>query len=185
MFFYKFKNVDFEDNSALVDFEPDHNVINFSFSRNRLNTFPWCNSTVIIPFLFVRRISSYSLMTLGFIHFFGSFVQLFCFSCVAVRERIYQLLLYFFLVESLRLLQVFRTFQLKTKDNQYTINLKHPLQAKTRLCWEQNTSFSTWLRVVKVLYHEHFCKTVFQIILISKKNLKKVLLNYMQINIMA
>ena len=70
----------------------------------------------------------------GFIHFLDSFVQLFCFSCAVVHERIYQLLLYFFLVESLRLLDVFRNFQLKTKTNQYTINLKHPLQTKTRTC---------------------------------------------------
>ena len=63
----------------------------------------------------------------GFIHFLDFFVQLFCFDCVIIRERIYQLLFYFF-VESLCLLDVFRAFQLKTKNDQYTINLKHPLQ---------------------------------------------------------
>ena len=45
-----------------------------------------------------------------FIHFLGSFVQLVCFICVIVNERIYQLLFYFFFVESFRLLDVFRTF---------------------------------------------------------------------------
>ena len=37
------------------------NLTNFSFSRNRLNTFPWWYATVMMPFLFVPRISSYSL----------------------------------------------------------------------------------------------------------------------------
>ena len=37
--------------------------INFSFSRNWLNTFTWWSPAVIIPFLFVRRISSYSFIT--------------------------------------------------------------------------------------------------------------------------
>ena len=41
------------------------NVINFSLSQNRLNIFPWWYATVIITFLFVRRISSYSLMILA------------------------------------------------------------------------------------------------------------------------
>ena len=110
----------------------------------------------------------------GFIHFFGSFVQLFCFNCVIINEKIYQLLFYFFFfVESPRLLKVFRAFQLKTKNNRYTINLKHLLQTKMRPCWAQNTSFSTWLRVIKILYHKHFCKTVFQINRISKKDILK------------
>ena len=105
----------------------------------------------------------------GFIHFLGSFVQLFCFNCVIVNERIYQLLFYFFFVESLRLLYVFRTFPpLKTKNNQYTINLKHPLTTKMQLRWAQNASFSTQLRVKKVLYYK-LLQTVFQINLISKK----------------
>ena len=117
-----------------------------------------------------------------FINFLGFFFQVFCFTYVVVHERIYQQLLYFFLVEPLRLLDVFRTFQLKTKSNQYNINVNYSLQTKTRLCWAQNMSFSTWLRVVKVLYHKHFWKTVFRINLISKKNLKKLLLNYTQIN---
>ena len=112
-----------------------------------------------------------------FIHFHGSFVQLFCFNCVVVHERIYQLLFHFFFVESLRLLDVFKTFSpLKTKNNQYTINLKHPLQIKMQLSWAQSAPFSTWLRVVKVIRRRHFRKTVFQINL-SKKNLKKLLLN--------
>ena len=103
-----------------------------------------------------------------FIHFHGSFVQLFCFNCVVVHERIYQLLFHFFFVESLRLLDVFKTFSpLKTKNNQYTINLKHPLQIKMQLRSAQSASFSTWLRVVKVLYRKHFCKPVFQMNLIS------------------
>ena len=67
-----------------------------------------------------------------FIHFLGSFVQLFCFNCAVIYVRIYQLLLYFF-VESLRLLDFFRTFtQLKTKNNQYTTNLNYYLQAKSQ-----------------------------------------------------
>ena len=79
-----------------------------------------------------------------FIHFLGSFVQLFCFNCVVVHERIYQLLFHFFFVESLRLLDVFKTFSpLKTKNNQYTINLKHPLQIKMQLRSAQSASFST------------------------------------------
>ena len=37
-----------------------------------------------------------------------------------------------------------------------------------RLYW--NASFSAWLRVAKVLYHHHFCKTIFQFNLIGKKS---------------
>ena len=38
------------------------NLTNFSFSWNRLNIFPWWYTTDIMPFLFVRRISSYFLI---------------------------------------------------------------------------------------------------------------------------
>ena len=38
------------------------NLRNFSFSQNQLNIFPWWYATDIMPFLFVRRISSYSCM---------------------------------------------------------------------------------------------------------------------------
>ena len=38
------------------------NLINFSFSQNWLNTFPWWYATDIMPFLFVRRIFSYCFM---------------------------------------------------------------------------------------------------------------------------
>ena len=38
------------------------NFINFSFSRNRLNTFPWWYAADTMPFLFVRIIFFYSFM---------------------------------------------------------------------------------------------------------------------------
>ena len=38
------------------------NFINFSFSRNRLNIFPWWYAADTIPFLFVRIIFFYSFM---------------------------------------------------------------------------------------------------------------------------
>ena len=148
------------------------NFINFSFSRNRLNTFPWWYATDIMPFHFVWGIYLYSLMkseASSALFTFSAFSFNSPVSIVSLFTRIYQLLIYLFFVESLLLLNVFRTFtSLKTKNNQYTINLKHPLQTKMQLRWAQNASFSTRLRVVKVLYHEHFCKTLFQIKLISK-----------------
>ena len=111
---------------------------------------------------------------IAFIYFLGSFVQVFSFNCVVVHERIYRLLFHFFFVKSLRLLDVFKTFPpLNTKNNQYTINLKHPLQTKIQLYWTWNASFSRRLKFVKVLYHKRFCKTVFQINLISKKKISK------------
>ena len=39
--------------------------MNFSISSKHLKTFPWWNVTAMMPFLFVRRISSYSLMILA------------------------------------------------------------------------------------------------------------------------
>ena len=170
MLLYKFKNVGFKDDGVLTDPEPAH--------QHKLFLLPKPTG----HFLLLIRDSDYTLLfhgkdffillndisgIFGFIHFLGSFVQLFCFDCVIIRERIYQLLFYFFFVESLCLLDVYRAFQLKTKNNQCTINLKHPLQV-TRLCWAQSTSFSMRLKVIKILYHKHFCKTVFQINLISK-----------------
>ena len=125
---------------------------------NGYNTFPFCTKYFFIVFNYIRSI-------FGFIYFIDFFVQLFCFNCVIVDKRIYDQLFQLFFVESLRLFNIFKTFSpLKTK--QYSINLKQPLQTKTRLCWAQNSSLSTWLRV---LYHKHFCKTVFQINLIIKK----------------
>ena len=38
-------------------------LTNFSFSLNLLNTCPWWNATLIIPFFFVLMISSYLLIT--------------------------------------------------------------------------------------------------------------------------
>ena len=169
MLLYKFKNVGFKDDGVLTDPEPAH--------QHKLFLLPKPTG----HFLLMIRDSDYTLLfhgkdffillndisgIFGFIHFLGSFVQLFCFDCVIIRERIYQLLFYFF-VESLCLLDVYRAFQLKTKNNQCTINLKHPLQV-TRLCWAQSTSFSMRLKVIKILYQKHFCKTAFQINLISK-----------------
>ena len=93
-------------------------------------------------------------------------------SCLS--DLFQQILTDFIFVKKLCHLAVFRVSpQLETKNNRYTINLKHPLQTKMWLCWAQNTSFSTWLRVVKVLRHQHFRKTVFQINLISKNKIFK------------
>ena len=135
----QFKNIDFKDYRILVDFELTHQPRKLFLLRRPTEHFllmvrdnddalPFRVKDFFIPLNDISGI-------FGFIHFLGSFVQLFRFSCVLVHKRIYQLLLCFFLVESLRLLDVFRTFQLKTKNKQYTINLKHPLQTKTRFCW--------------------------------------------------
>ena len=153
------------------------NVVNLFFSRKRLNTFPWWYAIVIIPFLFVWRISSYSLMISAASSGFCTFSAFSFSSTVSIVSLLtgnlsaaVLLLLHWVASSSSH----FQSLSTKNKNNQYTINLKHLLQTKTRLCWAQNTSFSTWLRVIKVLlpqasYHKHFFKTIFQINLISKK----------------
>ena len=190
MFVYNFKNVDFEDNSIFVDSEPAHQRHKlFLFTKltehsplmigNGYNTFPFCAEDFLVLLYNIYPV-------LRFFHFLSFLIKFFCFNCVVFHERIYQLLFHFLFVDSLCLLNGFKTFlPLETENNQYTINLKHPLQTKTRLCWAKNTFFLTWLRVVKVFYNKHFCKTVFQINPISKKNLTNILLKYTQINIMA
>ena len=138
MFWKTFKNVDFEENGVLVYFEPAHQRHKLFLLTKLTEHFPLIvrDSDDALPFhakdflILLNDISG----IFRFIHFLGSFVQLFCFNCVVVHERIYQLLSHFFFVESLRLLDVFKTFSpLKTKNNQYTINLKHPLQIKMQL----------------------------------------------------
>ena len=124
MFFYKFKNIDFEDNGVLVDFEPACFPL---MVRDSDDALPFRAKDF---FILLNDISG----IFGFIHFLGSFVLVFCFNCVVVHERNYQLLFHFFFVKSLRLLDVFKTFPpLNIKNNQYTINLKHPLQTKIQL----------------------------------------------------
>ena len=122
----------------------------------RYNAFPFC-----AKYFLVLWYDFYCI--LRFLHFLSFLVYFLCFNCVIVNEEIKQLLLYFFFVEPLCLPGVFRTSpQLKTKTNQYTINLKYPLKTKMQLRWAQSASFSTWLRVVKVLYHKHFWKLFFR-----------------------
>ena len=124
MFFYKFKNIDFEDNGVLVDFEPAYFPL---MVRDSDDALPFRAKDF---FILLNDISG----IFGFIHFLGSFVLVFCFNCVVAHERNYQLLFHFFFVNSLRLLDVFKTFPpLSIKNNQYTRNLKHPLQTKIQL----------------------------------------------------
>ena len=117
MFINKFKNFNFEGNCVLVDFEPADQLYKlFLFTKaakyvpllvsNRYNTFPF-------------RTKYFSILLNDFsCYFLGSFVQLFCFNCVIVDERIYQQLFQFFFADSLRLFNIFKTFSpLKTKNN--------------------------------------------------------------------
>ena len=127
----------------------------------------------MMPFLFVWRMSSYcfiiSAASSGFCTFSASsFKSSISTALLMVMDSIT-------LLWTLCLLAVCRfSPQLKTKKSRYTKYLKHSSQTKMRLHWAQNTSFSTWLRVVKVLYHKHFRKIVFQIKLMSKTIFKKL-----------
>ena len=98
--------------TVIVDFEPVHQRHElFLFTKptehfslmvsNGYNIFPFCAEVFLVLLNDISGIFS-------FIHFLGSFVQLFCFSCVIVYERIYQLLFHFFFIESLRLFNVFK-----------------------------------------------------------------------------
>ena len=148
-------------------------LTNFSFSRKRLNTFPWWYATDMMPFLFVRRISSYCFIMFAASSGFSTFSASSFKSSISMTLLWTQMLFDFIFVKRLCLLAVFRVSPLlKRKNNRYTKNIKHSLQTKMQLRWTQNTSFSRWLRVVKVLRHRQFRKTVFQIYLISKKILK-------------
>ena len=133
------KTLIFKNDSVLLDAEPAHRRHKLFPLPKPTEHFPLMmrDSDDNLPFsakdFFILLNDTSSIF--GFIHFFGSFVQLFCFNCVIINEKIYQLLFYFFFfVESPRLLKVFRAFQLKTKNNRYTINLKHLLQTKMRPC---------------------------------------------------
>ena len=152
VFVDQFKNVDFEDNGILVDFEPTHQPHKpfllrkptehfLLMVRDNDDALPFRVKDFFIPFDDISGI-------FGFIHFLGSFVQLFHFSCVLVHKRIYQLLLCFFLVESLRLLDVFLNFSTKNKKktiyhksktsftnkNTILLSLKHVLLGMIKGC---------------------------------------------------
>ena len=114
MFLYRFKNVYFEDKSVFIDFKTRHQPHKFFLLLKPTDLFPLMirNSDYALSFrlkyFFILLINIRGIF--GFIHILGSFIQLLCFNCVVVNERIYQLLFYFFFVEPLCLLDVFRTF---------------------------------------------------------------------------
>ena len=139
--------------------------------HHRYHTFSFCARNFLV---LLYHISSLFV----FLYFPSQLVQFFYFDGVVNSYRLYQLLFDLILVKMLCLLAVLRVSpQLNIKNNRYTKNLKHSLQTKMRLRWAQNTPFSIRLRDVKVLRQRHFRKTVFQIKLMSKKVLKKLLLN--------
>ena len=113
MLFYKFKNVDFENNGVLVDFKPAHQSHKLFHFTKPTEHFPLMvhDSDDALPF----RMKDFFILLndisgiFGFIHFLDSFFQLFCFNCVIVYERICQLLFHFFFVESLRVFDIFKT----------------------------------------------------------------------------
>ena len=149
MFLNKFKKDDLKYYGLLVNLQLSTISINFSFSLKRLKTCPWWNATAMMPFLFVRRISPYSFMTsavsLGFSTLSGRLLSS-SISTAGVVDcyRHYQLLFDFIFVKMLCLLAVFRfSPHLKTKNDCYTINLKHLLQTKMWLCRAQNAFSST------------------------------------------
>ena len=192
MFLYKFfKNVYFEDKGILTDFEIRNQPSKLFLLPKPTEHFPLMvhNSDDSLLFRskdFFILLNDVSGM-FGFIHFLGSFVQLFCLNCVIVNERIYQLLFYFFFVESLRLLNVFRTFpELKAKNNNYTTNLKHPLQTKNATPLSTKRVLLDMIKGCKSTIPQAFLQNCFSDFnLISKNNHKKLLLNYTKINIMA
>ena len=176
MFINKFKNVNFEGNCVLVDFEPADQLHKLFLFRKVAEHFPLmvCNRYNTFPFR--TNISSYSLMILAASPYLSTFLALSFSSSVSIVSLLMSESISSCSTSSLLSCLIFLiSFSpLKTKNNQYTINLKHPLQTKMQLCWAQNTSILISLKVVKVLYHKHFFKTVFQIKLISKKK-KKIL----------
>ena len=140
-------------------------LINFSLSLNRLNTFPWWCAGLVLLF----RLYHFWLWNQSTVFWFLPCWVVFS-SC--------------------------RNLVVVIKKPHYATNLKHSLQTKNAIhnvilrlnaiLLYYNASFSIWLKVVKVLHHHYFCKTVFKINLISKKILKafvKLNANSTQINI--
>ena len=176
-------------------------LMNFSLYLNSFENFPWWCAMDMILFFFVRIISSYSFMTSAASWGFSTLSAFSCNSFVSIISLLTMESINCFFISSLLSRLVFLVFSepphnYKQKINTITINLRNRLQAKNAMRklifrlnaipLHQNASFSSWLRVVKVLHHQHFWKTVFKINLISKKILKafaKLNANKMQINI--
>ena len=110
----EFKNVNFKNDGVLMDFEipnQPHKLFLLPKPTEHLPLMVCDNADAFLSrakdfFIFLNDVSG----IFRFIHFLGSFVQLFCLNCGIVNETIYQLLLDFFFGEPLRLLDVFRTF---------------------------------------------------------------------------
>ena len=132
----------------------------------------------MLQILFVRIISLYSFMmtkaSSGFCTFSGfsfsssasitSFIVMEPISCFLISSLVNRLVFLVFL-------EPLHSYKQKITAIPQIENILY--KQKMGLRWVQNTSFPTWWRVAKVLYHKYFCKTVFQINLISKKKILK------------
>ena len=89
--------------------------------RNQYNALPFYAKNLLVLFYYIGSI-------FGFLYPLSSLFQFFYFNGVVCRYGFNQLLFDFIFVKTLCLLAVFRVSpQLKTKNNRYIINLKHPL----------------------------------------------------------
>ena len=139
MLLNKFKKVDFKYNCTLVNLQLSYHLYELLFLLEVFKNLPLvkCNRDDALPFhaknflVLLDDVSS----VFGFLYFVSPLVYFIYFDGIIYRYGLQQLLFDFIFVKTLCLFVGFRVSpQLKTKNNHYTINLKHPLQTKMRLC---------------------------------------------------
>ena len=113
-------------------------LMNFSFSLNFLNTFPWWYAMHTIFFFFVRIISSYYFITLVASLDFPILLAFLFNSSVSILSSLIKESISCCLIWSLLNLLIFLAlselfFNYKQKNNDETANLNHPVQRKNAM----------------------------------------------------
>ena len=145
---HKFKKADFKYNCTFVNLQLSYHLYELLFFFEAFKNLPLvkCNCNDALPFCLKNfLILFYDISSIfRLLYSLSSLIQFFYFDDIVYRYGLYQLLFYFVFVKTFHLFVGFRVSPpLKTKNNHYTIYLKHPLQTKMQLRWAQNVFFST------------------------------------------